>query len=94
MQPLQFNCIYTDKGEYVLLILKKIISMKTKISSILLLLVVLLASSTCDKSVDKIKNDNDKGLKDLPEPINIQLRGAENAMIRSDQESPSFVTRG
>ena len=86
MQPLQFNCIYIIEGEAVLLIFKHIIIMKSKISSILLLLVILLASSTCDKSPDKIKNDSDIELEDLPEPINIQLRGAETVMVKSDQE--------
>lgn len=86
MQPLQFNCIYIIEGEAVLLIFKHIIIMKSKISSILLLLVILLASSTCDKSADKIKNDSDIELEDLPEPINIQLRGAETVMVKSDQE--------
>lgn len=56
--------------------------MKTMFTCVLLSLSVLLASNSCDKNVNEVK---DKVSEKLPEPLKIDLRGVETSMVKSDQ---------
>lgn len=55
-------------------------AMKSTFTCFLLSLSMLLMSSSCDNSVDKIKET-----KDMPEPLKIDLQGGESLMVKSDQ---------
>lgn len=57
--------------------------MKTMLTCVLLSLSVLLASSSCDKNMNEVK---DKVSEKLPEPLKIDLRGVETSMVKSDQD--------
>lgn len=56
--------------------------MKKIFSYLLLSLFVLLTANSCDSDVDGVK---DKGGKDLPEPMQINLQGVETSIVKSDQ---------
>lgn len=58
--------------------------MKTIITWVLLSSSILFASSSCDNSIDEIK-DKDRPNSELPKPIMIDLQGVESSMVKSDQ---------
>ncbi len=58
--------------------------MKTIITWVLLFSSILFASSSCDNSVDEIK-DKDRPTSELPKPIIIDLQGVESSMVISDK---------
>ena len=57
--------------------------------SMLLLLSLFLSSSSCDKKVPELEDENDENvdvtMKELPKPLKIELQRVDTSMVKSDQ---------